>query len=402
MREECNRVGLGRIVNKAMQIPISRRSLCAMLPLFPAAKLLLGQQSTQAAAPAPGPASQQNPTFTIGINVVNVFATVHDKDNHIIQNLTKEDFTLQEDGRPQTISYFSRDTDLPLSLGVLVDTSRSQRTVIGEERSASYSFFEHVLREGKDQAFVLHFDHQVELLQDLTQSRQKLNKALHELEVSDDDNQQQQSGGGNNRGGGYPGGGGGRRGGGGGMRRGAGTLLYDAVYLASGDDLMKKQKGRKAVVVLSDGVDRGSKVPITEAIEAAQRSDTLVYSIYFGSNEGFPGGFGRGGGMGRGGGVGRGGGRYPQEDRPDGKKILKRISKETGGSYFEVTHKQTVDNIYSRIEEELRNQYNLGYTSDQPATQTAYRTIALTVDRKNLTVQAREGYYPAPAPADVK
>jgi VWFA-related protein len=186
------------------------------------------------------------------------------------------------------------------------------------------------------------------------------------------------------------------------MRRGAGTLLYDAVYLASGDDLMKKQKGRKAVVVLSDGVDRGSKVPITEAIEAAQRSDTLVYSIYFGSNEGFPGGFGRGGGMGRGGGVGRGGGRYPQEDRPDGKKILKRISKETGGSYFEVTHKQTVDNIYSRIEEELRNQYNLGYTSDQPATQTAYRTIALTVDRKNLTVQAREGYYPAPAPADVK
>jgi VWFA-related protein len=158
---------------------------------------------------------------------------------------------------------------------------------------------------------------------------------------------------------------------------------------------MKKQKGRKAVVILSDGVDRGSKVGISEAIEAAQRSDTLVYSIYFASNEGFQ-GFGRGGGMGRGGGLGRGGGggRYPQGDRPDGKKILKRISKETGGTFFEVSHKQTVDAIYSRIEEELRNQYSLGYTSDQPASGTGYRTISLTVDKKNLTVQTREGYYP--------
>ncbi len=174
-------------------------------------------------------------------------------------------------------------------------------------------------------------------------------------------------------------------------------MLYDAVYLASGDDLMKKQKGRKAVVILSDGVDRGSKVSITEAIEAVQRSDTLVYSIYFASNEfqGFGRGIGQGGGWGHGGGMGRG--RSPQEERPDGKKILKRISKETGGSYFEVTKKQTVDDIYSRIEEELRNQYSIGYTSDQPASQMGYRTIALTVDKKNMTVQTRDGYYPAAA-----
>ena len=385
-----------------MQMPISRRRLFALLPLFPAAKVLTGQQSTPPAAP-PAPAPQptqppgsspqrQSPTFTADVNVVNLFATVRDKDSHIVSNLNKEDFALQEDGRPQVIRYFSRETNLPLTLGLLVDTSRSQRNVIDAERSASYTFFEHVLREDKDQAFVLHFDHQVELLQDLTQSRQKLNKALHELEVNQDDSQQQQQGGGG--GGGYPGGGGGRGSGGG--RRGGGTLLYDAVYLASGDDLMKKQKGRKAVFVLSDGVDRGSKVGISEAIEAAQRSDTLVYSIYFASNEGFPGGFGRGGGM------GRGGGRYPQEDRPDGKKILRRISKETGGTFFEVTHKQTVDNIYTRIEEELRNQYSLGYTSDQPASGTGYRTIGLTVGKKNLTVQNREGYYPAQPPGAVK
>jgi VWFA-related protein len=368
----------------AMQMPISRRRLCALLPLFPAARVLIGQQSTPAAAPP-----SQSPTFTADVNLVNLYATVRDKDSHVVANLNKEDFVLQEDGKPQTIRYFSRETDLPLTLGLLVDTSRSQRNVIDAERSASYTFFEHVLREGKDQAFVLHFDRQVELLQDLTQSRQKLNKALHELEVNQDDSQQQSGGGG--------GGGGGRGGGGGGGgRRGGGTLLYDAIYLASGDDLMKKQKGRKAVFVLSDGVDRNSKVSITEAIEAAQRSDTLVYSIYFGSNEGFQ-GFNRGGGLGRGGGMGRGGGRYPQEERPDGKKILRRISKETGGTYFEVSHKQTIDAIYTRIEEELRNQYSLGYTSDQPASQTGYRAISLTVDKKNLTVQTREGYYPIPA-----
>jgi len=366
--------------------------------MFPAARLLVAQQSQPAAPPAQPDA--QNPTFTSDVNVVNLFATVRDKDSHLVSNLTKEDFVLQEEGRPQTIRYFSRDTDLPLTLGLLVDTSRSQRNVLEAERSASYTFFEHVLREGKDQAFVLHFDHEVELLQDLTPSRQKLNKALHELEVNQDDSQQQRGGGGGG-GGGYPGGGSGGRGQGGGGRRG-GTLLYDAVYLASGDDLMRKQKGRKAVVILSDGVDRGSKVGISEAIEAAQRSDTLVYSIYFASSEGFGRGFGgpgmgRGGGMGRIGGTGRGGGRYPQEERPDGKKVLRRISKETGGSFFEVSRKETVDKIYDRVQEELRNQYSLGYVSDQAATETAFRTISLTVNQKNLTVQTREGYYPAPA-----
>lgn len=374
-----------------MQNYISRRRLFALLPLFPAAKLLAGQQSQPAPAAQPG---TQNPTFTSDVNVVNLFATVRDKDSHIVSNLNKEDFVLQEDGRAQTIRYFSRETDLPLTLGLLVDTSRSQRNVLEAERSASYSFFDNILRVDKDRAFVAHFDREVELLQDVTASREKLNKALKELEVNQDDSQQQGGGGG----GGYPGGGGGGgRGQGGSRRRGGGTLLYDAVYLASGDDLMKKLKGRKAVVVLSDGVDRGSKVSITEAIEAAQRADTLVYSIYFGSNEGFGRGFG-GPGMGRrGGGMGRGGGRYPQEERPDGKKILRRISKETGGSFFEVSKKETVDKIYGRIQEELRNQYSLGYVSDKPATEGGYRTISLSVNQKNMIVQTREGYYPVVA-----
>jgi VWFA-related protein len=358
---------------------VSRRRLLSLIPAVPLAKLAFSQQT---------PPAQPVPTFTTGVDVVNVFATVRDKDGHIVSNLAKEDFALQEDGRSQTIRYFARETDLPLTLGLLVDTSRSQRNVLDAERSASFTFFDHVLRVDKDQAFVVHFDHQVELLADLTASRDKLNKALRELEINQDDSQQGGGGGGN-----------GGRGQGGGRR--AGTLLYDAVYLAAGDDLMKKQKGRKAVVILSDGVDHGSKTSISEAIEAAQRSDTLVYSIYFASNEGsgrgFGPGMGRRGGWG-GGGMGGGGGgrgRYPQEERPDGKKILRRISKETGGAYAEVSKKDTVDKIYDRFQEELRNQYNIGYVSDQPATEMAYRTISLSVDKKNMTVQSREGYYPA-------
>jgi VWFA-related protein len=373
-----------------MQYQISRRRLFALLPALPAAKLMIAQQVAPQ-NPANPSTSPANPTFSTGVNVVNVFATVHDKDGHIVSNLGKEDFALQEDGHPQTIAYFSRETDLPLTLGLLVDTSMSQRRVLGEERTASYSFLDHVLREDRDHAFVIHFDHEVELLQDLTSSRAKLQKALQELELPQDS---QQSGGGGGGGGGYPGGGGGRRGGG--YHHGGGTMLYDSILLAS-DELMKKQKGRKAVILLTDGEDNGSKVSITEAIESAQRSDTLVYSIYFSGNEGLSSGLG---GFGRGGMGGHRGGGMPrsQENRPDGKKVLQRISKETGGGYFEVTHKQTVDKIYERIQDELRNQYSLGYTSDQPNSEGGYRRISLTVGKKGLVVQTRDGYYPASPP----
>jgi VWFA-related protein len=174
----------------------------------------------------------------------------------------------------------------------------------------------------------------------------------------------------------------------GGSGHGGGTLLYDAVYLAS-DELMKKQTGRKALVVLTDGVDRGSKETLRAAVEAAQRADTIVYSIFFKGEEPFT-GFGGFGGMGGHHGGGRG--RYPQEERPDGKKVLEQISKETGGRVFEVSGKDSVDKIYAQIEEELRNQYSLGYTSDR-SDLGGYRKISLKTKQKDLVVQAREGYY---------
>ena len=315
--------------------------------------------------------SQQQPPISVEVKVVNVLATVRDKRGQIVTSLGKDDFDLEEDGRPQTITYFAKETDLPLTLGLLVDTSGSQRRVLDQERSASHSFLDNMLREDKDKAFVIHFDREVELLQDLTSSRQKLEKALDLLDApqlvrdrGDEGGPRSHSGGG-------------------------GTLLYDAVYLAS-EEVVKKQQGRKALIVLSDGVDRGSRETLVDAIMAAQRADTVVYSILFADEQQEQGSFGGFGGPGMG---GHGGGhKYPREERPDGKKILERISRETGGRLFEVSKKQSVDEIYSTIAEELRNQYSLGYTPG-PDVAPGYHKIHLAVKQRDMTVQARDGYY---------
>jgi VWFA-related protein len=338
-----------------------------------------GQTQPQLKRPQDG-----QPKIAVEVKTVSVLATVRDKHGKIISNLSKDDFQLDEDGRPQIINYFAHESDLPLRLGLLVDTSLSQRRVLDQERSASYSFLDKLLRQDKDLAFVIHFDREVELLQDFTPSRPQLQAALQKLSTPQFD-------GGSTNGGGNGGGGGGGRGRG---SHGGGTLLYDAVFLAS-DELMSKQQGRKALIILSDGVDHGSRETMAEAIATAQRSDTIIYSILFADEEenySRPGGFGMGG---RGGGMGggRGGGRYPpQEQRPDGKKILEQISKETGGRMFKVSKKETVDAIYAQIEEELRNQYSLAYTPDKGNT-VGYHKIHLVAKPKDLLVQARDGYY---------
>ena len=367
---------------------------------FDARKLgLLSSAALLLLAGAPLLSQQQGPTIAVNVKLVTMFATVRDKHGALIRNLTKDDFALQQDCHPQTITYFAPDSDLPLTLGLLVDTSMSQRRVLDQERDASHAFLDHMLREDKDKAFVIHFDHEVELLQDLTSSRQKLEASLDQLgrpQFSQTGASGGSSGGDSDAGGGSRGGGGGR-----GSRDygGGGTLLYDAVFLAS-DELMKKQQGRKALIILSDGVDRGSKETLRDAIETAERADTLVYSILFADKEGYGnggGGYGGGhmggGGMG-GGGVGGGGHRhYPQESRPDGKKVLQQLSKETGGRLFEVTKKETIDQIYAEIDEELRNQYALGYTPDKTDAIVGYHKIQLTTKQRDATVQTREGFY---------
>lgn len=337
---------------------LSRRSLLGALGLIPASRILCAQEQN---APPPG--------FSTTVKVVNLFASVRNPKGQVVTDLTQSDFLLDEDGKPQTIRYFSRETDLPLTVGLLVDTSGSTRNVLPDERSASYRFLDKVMRADKDMAFLIHFDFEVELLQDLTNSKAALQKGLDRLEVGNGRQLQRRSGGGGR----YPGGGG---------RRGGGTTLYDAVYLGA-DEIMKKQQGRKAIILLSDGVDNGSKLTLERAVESAQRSDTLVYSILFddpNGNAGF-------GGHGR-----MGGGRRGSEE--DGRKVLQRLARETGGRYFEVSKRQSIDQVYESLEEELRSQYSIGYTPDA-ASSNDYRHIHLTTKQKSLIVQTREGYYPS-------
>lgn len=362
------------------------------------------ESSREADAQTPKDAPQNKDsvaTIAVDVKVVALPVTVRDKHGAIVKDLTKDDFTLQEDGRPQPIKYFSLDSNLPLTLGLLVDTSMSQREVLDEERNASHSFLDQMLTQEKDKAFVLHFDHEVELLQDLTHKREKLQAALDLLKTGEDERSRANDPSTDDSRSGH---------------RHGGTELYDAIYLAS-NEVMKKQPGRKAVIILSDGVDRGSKTTVESAIEAAQRSETIVYSIYFKGHEyrddhrssgspgrgggypggGYPGGGGGwpGGGGGYPGGGGQRGGRQPRSEEPhvDGKKILERISKETGGRFFEVTKKQLVGDIYTSIADELRTQYSLGFTPDKDAAGEGYHRVVLQVKKKDMDVQTRAGYY---------
>jgi VWFA-related protein len=372
------------------------------------------QKVPQAQQPVP---AAPTPKISVESKLVYLYVTVRDKKGKLVPGLTQQDFVVKEDGQPQTITHFMSQADLPLTLGLLVDTSLSQRNVLDDERDTSYKFLDTMLREGKDQAFVIHFDHEVELLQDLTDSRPKLNAALQQLQTPQP--QLENANGGNN---GNDGGDGGANttdpdenvptttgnGNSGSARdrqhgdNGGGTLLYDAIYLASKDE-MGKQQGRKAVFVLSDGVDRGSKETLRSAIEAAQRSDTAVYSIYFADHDsdngfgrhGWGGGHAGGGWPGGGGGWPGGGGghRSPQESRTDGKKILQQISTETGGQLFEVSKKLPLDQVFAQVEEQLRNQYSLGYQPNHGNSGPGYHKITLATKEKDQTVQVRDGYY---------
>jgi len=288
--------------------------------------------------------SQDQPTFSADVKVVNVLATVRNKTGALVGNLEKDDFSLNEDGRPQAIRYFAHETDLPLTLGLMVDTSGSQVKVLDQERGASLRFLDRVFREKKDRVFIMQFDTSVQVRQPLTSSIKQLDDAM--AYVDGETNRQIR------------------------MQGGGGTLLYDAVVRAS-NEIMKKQTGRKALIVLSDGVDFGSEASLNDATEAAQRADTLIYSILYSD----PGAYGIFGGD------------------HDGRRVLQRMSEDSGGSFFEVSKKQTVDNMFAILEEELRNQYSLGYVSDKPVTLSEFRGIQLTAKQKGLQVQARRRYW---------
>lgn len=360
--------------------------------------------------PAQQPASDQ-PVATLHVQAREVLlpVTVRDKHGALVTNLQKSDFTLTEDGRPQVIKSFTRESDLPFQMGLLVDTSRSVSSAMESERKAADKFVDQMLADpkaasdpagakpatasaptGKDQAFLLHFDHEVELLQDFTSSRDKLHQEIGEMgptSRSQDDRQGPETTGDERDHS---------------QRARNGTQLYDAIFLAS-DELMKPKDGRKALLLFSDGVDRGSKETLNESLDAAEHANVTVYTIYFkGEQEhsygnGFPGG-GHHGGMGwPGGGYPGSGGGYPgrRGDEPsvDGKKIMEQIATRTGGRYFDTKKKEDLGEIYGLIADELHGQYLLSYTPDKVDNDGGYHKIALKANNAEYTVTTREGYF---------
>jgi len=394
----------------------TKSTLCLALSLAAVTVLAFYTVRGSGAAqqPSPSPATDQSMT-TIKVQAREVLlpVVVEDKHGALVTNLTAKDFTLTEDGRPQVIKSFTSQSNLPFRLGLLVDTSRSVSSALDSERKAAGKFIDLMLPADPkagvqgDQAFLIHFDREVELLEDFTNSRDKLH---HELDgmgpTSQSRNNQGPETNGDDRGGN---GGYGQHGGG----HGGGTQLYDAIYLAS-DELMKPKSGRKALLVFSDGADSGSKETLNDAIDAADRANVQVFTIYYKGEEersmnGFPGSGGHHGGMG-GGGYPGGGGGYPggggghrggqnprSEAGVDGKKIMQQIASRTGGQFFEAKKKDNLDEIYNQIAASLRQQYLLTYTPDKVDTDGEFHKIALKTDKTDLNVITREGYY-APTP----
>ncbi len=306
----------------------------------------------------PKPAEEELPSIKVDVDLVNVLASVRDKKGTLIPNLEKNDFTILEDGKPQEIKYFTKESDLPLTIGLLIDVSRSQENLIGIEQNAATQFFTQVLRK-KDEAFLISFGEESELLQDYTSSPRLLQDGLRGLRVS--------SGVGGLGPGPVPTAGGPR-----------GTVLYDAIYLAATEKL-RTEVGRKVIVVITDGVDEGSRLTINQAVEAAQKADAVVYSIDYQDSR-FYGPFG-----------GFGGG---------GESALRKMSDETGGHVFRVDRKMTLEQVFKELQDEMRSQYSIAYTPINDRKDGSYRKLEIKLSNKDYKAQARKGYYaikPEPA-----
>jgi VWFA-related protein len=327
-----------------------------------AVALLVVLAAGSALAQAPARQDQENlPTFKANVNVVNLYFNVKDKHGLLIPNLPKDGFEVFEDGKPQTIKYFSADSSQPLTLGILIDSSASQTRVLDMEKQAGAEFLRTVLRE-KDMAYVISFDVNVDLLQDYTNSIKDLKAALYRARIG-------------------AGIGGGAAGLGGGpfptTQAPRGTLLYDAVWLGASEKLAT-EVGRKAMIILTDGEDQGSRETIKSAIEAAQKADAMVYVIliadrgYYFSHGGFYG----------------------------GDRAMKDLARETGGRVIDAgNNEKKLKDAFDEISAELRSQYNIGYSPTNSAMDGTFRRIEVKTTNKDYKVQARSGYY-AMKPAD--
>ncbi len=295
------------------------------------------------------PEPEQIPTIKVEVDVVNILCTVRNKSGGLVKDLTQDDFEVFEDGKRQVIKYFSRETDLPLTIGLLVDVSVSQRNLIEIEKQAASQFFSQVLR-AKDLAFLISFGSDAELLQDLTSSPRLLRAALDELRVKSDVSGLHP--------GPVPT-----------MSKPRGTVLFDAVYLAATEKL-SQEVGRKAIVLITDGVDMGSRLKLPDALAAAHKADTIIYSVHYFDPSAYRGLF------------------YGVSDSD-----LKRMSEETGGGLFRVSKRNPLPAIFDQIQQEMRSQYAIGYTPANSTRDGGFRRVEIKSRQKDLKVQARQGYF---------
>ena len=349
-------------------VPLTPRLAACFLAVTLGLTVAAAAQNPPSDSPAAGAQSQgqEQPVETLKVNVevVQLFFNVKDKHGALIPSLTKTDFDLLEDGKPQTIKYFKAESDLPLTLGILIDSSGSQQRVLEMEKEVGASFLENTLRP-KDEAFVISFDVDINLLQDFTNSVSRLRKALNSATIN--------------------------TGGGVGCAQGPigpqgpipcsssgprGTALYDAVYLASHDEL-GHEVGRKAMILLTDGEDQGSRLKIRDAIEAAQKADAICYVLLI-ADRGF---YGFGG--------------Y------SGDSEMKKLTHETGGRVIEVGNKiDKLRKAFEEISQELRSQYNIGYTPTNTTRDGSFRKVEIKPKQAEYKIQARSGYYALPRRED--
>ncbi len=389
--------------------------LTVVLAAFVSAGLpAAAQRSAPAQTGKSGPGSDAH--------AVSVLAVVSNKHGAPMPNLKREDFQIQADKTPQVIRDFGPARDLPLTVGLLVNASPAQRDALDEERTASTAFFANLLSDPeKYKGFVVQFARDVDLLQDVTGSKDAVRTALRQLEtdrasrVEAVDSSSSRPGSSTDpRGGRYPGrGSDGGSGGRANQPKRANNALYDALFL-SADEITKKQAGRKVLIVLSDGDDSGSKESLSSAIEAAQRADTVIYAVYFKErrpsdrglsvgqpdycDDSYPGSY-------PGGYPGGYPGSYPGDcaprlpqtgERPDGRKTLARICTETGGRMFDASKKEPLADIYKEIADDLNAQYRLTFVPDKDASSSGYHHLLVTVGKagsKDVVVQSRDGYF---------
>jgi VWFA-related protein len=295
------------------------------------------------------PAFPQDDVIKVDVDIVNVLFNVRTKKNGIVGNLTKDDFEIYEDGKKQEVKYFTRESNLPLTIGMLVDVSLSQENLIAQEKASSLQFFQRVLRK-QDLAFLMSFGSEAELLQDYTNSIKLLRTGMDAIRLSGPAGAMSPTGSPVPT-----------------ASTPRGTIMFDAVYLAAADQL-KSQVGRKVIILVTDGMDQGSRYTRERAIEAAQKSDAIIYSIFHADF--------------------RRNGYFYRPTTAD----LNRMSNETGGRVFEAG-RTDLNEIFKEIEEDVRSQYAIGYTPSNPNKDGSFRKIEIRVKNKELKVFARKGYY---------